>query len=132
MGIFQLAQTKVDPPDAITPEERRIWEKPPDPRIKWALDILEPEPPIKESIWARTMWPSVGVAHGLGFVMWNRYRKSLPLYTGLLDTLLYLDNFFVFWMISKISNSTTISSDCSNKFLTMLTLLSTSRDPLAV
>ena len=34
--------------------------------------------------------------------------------------------------ISKISKPTTISSDCSNKFLTMLTLLGTSRDPWAV
>ena len=87
MGIFQFAQTKVDPPDAITPEERRIWEHPPDPKIKWALEILEPDPPIKESIWARTMWPSIGVAHGMGFVIWNRYRKALPLYTGLLSIL---------------------------------------------
>ena len=42
---------------------------------------------------------------------------------GLLIQLLWRGNFFVFWAISKISKPTTISSDCSYKFLTMLTLL---------
>ena len=57
-------------------------------------------------------------------------------YSGLPRSI-YLDtldesNIFVFWAIPKISKPTTISSDCSNKFLTMLTLLGTSRDPWAV
>ena len=44
---------------------------------------------------------------------------------GLLIQLLWRGNFF-FWAISKISKPTTISTDCSNKFLTMLTLLGNS------
>ena len=46
--------------------------------------------------------------------------------------ILWRGNFFVFWANSNISKPTTMFSDCSNKFLTMLTLLGTSRYPWAV
>ena len=51
---------------------------------------------------------------------------GLPVY------LLWRDNFFVFLGISKISEPTTTPGDYSNNFLTLLTLLGTSRDPWAV
>ena len=49
-----------------TPPEKRIWEDP-DPRIQWALDILEPkgkyaEPP--ERLVSRFSYPFVGGAFG--------------------------------------------------------------------
>ena len=49
----------------------------------------------------------------------------------LLIQLLWRGNFFVFWGISKISEPTTTPGDYSNNFLTLLTLLGTSRDPWA-
>ena len=53
------------PSETSAPEDR-IWEKDPDPRIKWALDILEPAIPEKEGLWDRMMWPGLGVLIGFG------------------------------------------------------------------
>jgi len=63
-----------------TPPEKRIWENP-DPRIQWALDILEPQgkygqPP--ERIFNRFCYPFGGAALGAGIVALNNIFRKIP------------------------------------------------------
>ena len=68
-----------------TPPEDRLWENP-DPKIKWALDILDDEGFSQESIMQRGVYPLAGAGGGfLASVMQNRlYRRplfaNLPMY----------------------------------------------------
>ena len=72
MGFIPI---HTSPPETSAPEDR-IWEKDPDPRIKWALDILEPAIPEKEGLWDRAMWPGLGVTIGaVGSCLYNITRR---------------------------------------------------------
>ena len=63
------------PPETSAPEDR-IWEQDPDPRIKWALDILEPAIPEKEGLWDRAIWPGLGVFTGFaGSTIYNVMKR---------------------------------------------------------
>jgi len=64
-----------------TPPEKRIWEDP-DPRIHWALDILEPkgkyaEPP--ERLVSRFAYPFGGFCMGAGLIGGSNIMRKLPL-----------------------------------------------------
>merc|ERR1711953_133732 len=63
-----------------TPPEKRIWENP-DPRIQWALDILEPpgkygQPP--ERIFNRFAYPVGGAALGATVIAVNNMFRKIP------------------------------------------------------
>merc|ERR1712214_78269 len=64
----------------VTPPDERIWENP-DPRIQWALDILEPpgkygQPP--ERIFNRFAYPVGGGALGAMVIAMNNMFRKIP------------------------------------------------------
>lgn len=67
-----------------TPESQRVWENP-DPRIKWALDILEPKP-LYEPMWYRIL-PTT-FATGMCLAAWhvgnkmNKFPKNAGIVIG--------------------------------------------------
>ena len=76
------------PPETSAPEDK-IWEKDPDPRIKWALDILEPAIPERESLWDRSFWPGLGIVCGvLSSGIANGLRRR-PMYGNALQLLAF-------------------------------------------
>ena len=77
------------PPETSAPEDR-IWEKDVDPRIKWALDILEPAIPEKEGLWDRSMWPGLGVLIGFGGSCIHNITKRRPMMGNALQLAAYV------------------------------------------
>ena len=77
LGNQIMAENKYNPPE-ITPESRRVWEDP-DPRVKWALDILDPKRDyMRESLFGRLMFPALGGAAGFFTVAANNKMFRLP------------------------------------------------------
>merc|ERR1712241_1650655 len=77
MGIIRPYEALVP---KETPPEKRIWEDP-DPRVQWALDILEPpgkygQPP--EKIQHRFGFPIVGAAAGSFLVATSNILRRVP------------------------------------------------------
>merc|ERR1712062_593149 len=68
-----------------TPPEKRVWEEP-DPRIQWALDILEPPgeyAQLPERIGARFFFPFFGMSLGQFGVFLNNISRKLPVRSNL-------------------------------------------------
>ena len=66
----------------ITPPDERIWENP-DPRIQWALDILEPPGGEIQSLVSRGLLPSTGAFLGFFGVIGYNFQKKLPIKSNL-------------------------------------------------
>ena len=66
-----------------TPSEERVWENP-DPRIQWALDILEPPGGEMRSLASRIAPPLGGAIFGFGFVATRNYVRKIPLRSNIL------------------------------------------------
>lgn len=84
--IFEAPET--------TPPEKRVWEDP-DPRVKWALDILEPEPsfqPLHYRIAPACLGAGVGYTAVRLFI---RFR-IMPITIGLLPQAIGLFGGFAF------------------------------------
>jgi len=67
----------------ITPPEGQVWNDP-DPRIQWALDILEP--PLgnyEERIATRFMYPLGGFALGISAIALNNAMRKIPIKSNL-------------------------------------------------
>lgn len=66
----------------VTPPDERIWENP-DPRIQWALDILEPPGGEIKSLVSRVMLPSSGAFLGFIGVMTFNFQRKIPVKSNL-------------------------------------------------
>ena len=66
----------------VTPPDERIWENP-DPRIQWALDILEPPGGEIKSLVSRVMLPASGVFLGFIGVMTFNFQRKIPVKSNL-------------------------------------------------
>ena len=66
-----------------TPPEKQIWNDP-DPRIQWALDILEPPGGnMPESIIHRFSYPFIGFWSGVGAVAFSNMKRRIPMTSNL-------------------------------------------------
>ena len=61
-----------------TPSDEKVWENP-DPKIQWALDILEPPGGEMNSLLSRVALPVGSGVFGFLTVAMNNYVKKLPL-----------------------------------------------------
>ena len=61
-----------------TPSEKRVWENP-DPRIQWALDILEPPGGEMNSLHSRVLLPVSCGAFGFLSLAINNYVRKIPM-----------------------------------------------------
>ena len=66
----------------VTPPDERIWENP-DPRIQWALDILEPPGGEIKSLVSRVILPSSGAFLGFIGVMTFNFQRKIPVKSNL-------------------------------------------------
>lgn len=64
-----------------TPESKRVWENP-DPRIQWALDILEPKP-VYESLFQRSMPTLIALGFSMGAFAYGNKINKVPRNAGL-------------------------------------------------
>lgn len=66
-----------------TPPEKQVWNDP-DPRIQWALDILEPPGGgYQEKILNRLSFPFGGLVAGLFIVGTSNYMRKIPVRANL-------------------------------------------------
>ena len=66
-----------------TPPEKQIWNDP-DPKIQWALDILEPPGGgYQESIAKRLFFPGFGLVTGFSVLAFTNILRKIPLKANL-------------------------------------------------
>ena len=68
----------------VTPPEERVWENP-DPRIQWALDILEPPGGEIKSLVSRVLLPIGGAFTGFLGVLTVNYMRKQPVRSNLVS-----------------------------------------------
>ena len=61
-----------------TPPDKRVWEDP-DPKIKWALDILEPPGGEQMTLMSRIAMPFIGGFGGFVGILGHNYFRRIPL-----------------------------------------------------
>jgi len=71
-----MVRTFQDLKQETTPPGERVWEDP-DPRVKWALDILEPEGE-RETFFNRTVPLIAGAMAGLGTTFMHNSARRMP------------------------------------------------------
>ena len=70
---------KIYPTPETTPPEERVWEAP-DERIKWALELLEPKVPLKETLSDRYFAPAFGSSMMFGLAVFHNYTMRQPIF----------------------------------------------------
>merc|ERR1711992_531827 len=77
--IFFFCREKIYPTPETTPPEERVWEAP-DERIKWALELLEPKVPLKETLSDRYFAPAFGSSMMFGLAVFHNYTMRQPIF----------------------------------------------------
>ncbi len=104
-----------------SPPEDRIWEKEPDPRIKWALDLMDDEGYKQETLLHRLLWPATGLVQGvLGCRFLNGMGRK-PFYANIPFQTFLIVSSLAFWEgLRKIAIHRGIENDALTRHYIML------------